>query len=75
MVNLLDVEVWGSDIIVTLPGTSYWVAYFKQNDSPGLLAKDIVSKDDPRVPITAAEFLAKACKLANAKAREIGWIA
>jgi len=43
MVNLLDVEVWGSDIIVTLPGTSYWVAYFKQKDSPGLLAKDIAN--------------------------------
>jgi hypothetical protein len=70
----LDVEVWGNDIMVTLPGTSYWVTYFKRKGSPGLLAKDIVSKDDPRIPMTSAEFLAKAWKLANAKARELGWI-
>jgi hypothetical protein len=74
MVNLLDVEVWRNDIIVTLPGTSYWVTYFKQEDSPGLLAKEIANKDDPRIPMTAAEFLAKAWKLANDKARELGWI-
>jgi hypothetical protein len=37
-------------------------------------AKDIANKDDPRIPMTAAEFLAKAWKLANDKARELGWI-
>jgi hypothetical protein len=40
----------------------------------GLLAKDIVNKNDPRIQMTAAEFLAKAWKLANDKARELGWI-
>jgi hypothetical protein len=74
MINLLDVEVWGSGIIVTLPGTSYWVRYFKEKDSPGLFAADIVNKDDPRIQMTATEFLAKAWKLANEKARELGWI-
>ena len=49
MVNLLDVEVWGSGIIVTLPGTNYWVRYFKETDSPGLFPADIANKDDPRV--------------------------
>ena len=74
MVDLLDVEVWGGGIIVTLPGTNYWVTYFKEKDSPGLFPADIANKDDPRVTMTAAEFLAKAWKLANEKARELGWV-
>jgi hypothetical protein len=39
-----------------------------------LLAKEIVNEDDPRLPLTAGQFLAKAWKLANEKARELGWI-
>ena len=39
-----------------------------------LLAKD-TSKVDSRAPITFAEFLAHAWEAANAKARELGWIA
>jgi hypothetical protein len=74
MVNLLDVEVWRSGIIVTLPGTNYWVTYFKEKESAGLFAADIANQDDPRVTMTAAEFLAKAWELANAKARELGWV-
>jgi hypothetical protein len=74
MIDLLDVEVWGSGIIVTLPGTNYWVTYFKEKESPGLFAADAANKDDPRVTMTAAEFLAKAWKLANDRARELGWI-
>ena len=73
-VNLLDVEVWGSGIIVTLPGTNYWVRYFKETDSPGLFPADIANKDDPRVTMTASEFLAKAWQLATERARELGWI-
>ena len=74
MVNLLDVEVWGSGIVVTLPGTNYFVRYFKENDLPGLFPADIANKDDPRVTMTASEFLAKAWQLANERARELGWI-
>jgi hypothetical protein len=33
-----------------------------------------VNEDDPRIAMTAAEFLAKAWKGANEKARELGWI-
>jgi hypothetical protein len=36
--------------------------------------KEIVHEDDPRVPMTSAEFLAKAWKVANDKARELGQI-
>jgi hypothetical protein len=68
----LDVRVAGNDITVTLLGTRYSVTYFKRRGSPGLFAKDIVHGDDPRVPMTSAEFLAKAWKVANQKARELG---
>jgi hypothetical protein len=34
-----------------------------------LAAKDIVHKDDPRIAMTSAEFLAKAWKVAN----DLGW--
>jgi hypothetical protein len=50
------------------------VTYFKLERAPQLLAKDISDRDDPRLPMTGAEFLAKAWKLANDKARELGWI-
>ena len=63
----------GKELVVSLPGSNYAVTYFKRNG--GLLAKDMPDKDDPRLPrMTAAEFLAKAWKLANLKARELGWI-
>jgi hypothetical protein len=41
---------------------------------PGLFARNIVREDDPRVPMTSTEFLAEAWKVANDKARELGWI-
>ena len=71
----LSIRVKGKDLVVTLPGSNYAVTYFKRDGSPGLFAKDIVQKDDPRLPQTSAEFLSKARKLANQKARELGWIA
>ena len=70
----LRVEVLGDEIIVILPATSYGVTYYKPADSPQLLAKNFHSKSDSRVPITEAEFLARAWQAANAKARELGWI-
>jgi hypothetical protein len=70
----LHVEVWEDEIIVALPGTIYTVTYYKPPNSPQLLAKNFPSKDNGRVPMTQAEFLARAWKLANDKARELGWI-
>lgn len=69
-----SLHVAGNDMLVTLQGTSYAVTYFKRRGSPGLFAKDIVHKDDPRIPMTSAEFLTGAWKLANDKARQLGWI-
>ena len=68
------VLVSGNDIVITLMGTSYSVTYFKRKNSPGLFAKDITLKDDPHIPMTSAEFLTGAWKLANDKARDLGWI-
>jgi hypothetical protein len=70
----LELEVWDRDVIVTLPGSSYAVTYYKPKNSPQLLAKHIASDDDPGAPMTGAEFLATAWRLANHKARELGWI-
>jgi hypothetical protein len=69
----LGVIVSGNEIVVVLPGSIYTVTYFKRRGSPGLLAKNIADKDDPRIPMTAAEFLGQAWKVANSKARELGW--
>jgi hypothetical protein len=51
------------------------MTYYKPDKSSQLLAKRITEKYDPRTPMTVSEFLAKAWKLANDKARELGWIA
>jgi hypothetical protein len=71
----LHVEVRGDEIIVTLPLTSHTVTYYKPSKSPQLLAKRFPGKDDPHARLTHAEFLARAWKVANRKARELGWIA
>ena len=69
------VSVVDDAIIVTWPGSFYSVTYYKPDKSPQLLAKRIADQNDLRFPMTAAEFLAEAWRLANAKARELGWIA
>jgi hypothetical protein len=70
----LHVQVVDDEIIVTLLGTDYSVTYYKPENSPGLLAKRISNSDDPRIPMRVSEFLAKAWKAANERARELGWI-
>jgi hypothetical protein len=70
----LEIEVQDGDIIVTLPNTSYTVTYYKPRNSPQLLAKHIATRDDPLVVMTLSEFLAAAWRLANNKARALGWI-
>jgi hypothetical protein len=70
----LRVQVVDDEIIVTRPGSYYSVTYYKPEKSPQLLAKRLPDTDDLRIPMTASEFLAEAWKLANDKARELGWI-
>ena len=71
----LSVEVQGDDIVVTLPGTSYVVTYYRAAAFPQqLLAKSHSGREDQGAPMQT-EFHARAWKAANAKARELGWIA
>jgi hypothetical protein len=71
----LSVEVQGDDIIVTLPGTSYVVTYYRAAAFPQqLLTKSHSGRDDEGAPITQAEFHAYAWKAAKDTARELVWI-
>ena len=70
---LLRLETQGSDIVITLPGTSYQVTFRKLADYPGISASHNI-QDERDAPITRAEFLALAWRVANDKARELGWI-
>jgi hypothetical protein len=70
----LDCQVRDDEIIVTLPGSTYTVTYYKPERSPQLLARQISEKDDKRVALTLSEFLERAWHAANDKARELGWI-
>jgi hypothetical protein len=71
----LRVEVKGGEIMVTLPGTRYAVTYYKPANSPQLDGKHFPQEVDRRSPISQAAFVGKAWKVANDKARELGWIA
>ena len=70
----IHLDVSGGDIIVDLPGTRYTVTYHRPVVSPQLLAAYLPGEDDPRTKLTQAEFLARAWRLANEKARELDWI-
>jgi hypothetical protein len=69
----LHVEVQGSDIIVTLPGTSYVVTYYRAAAFPQqLLSKSHSGREDQGAPMTETEFHARAWRAATNKARELG---
>jgi hypothetical protein len=70
----LRLDVVDDEIIVSLPGSNYTVTYHKRPKSPQLLAKRIAHYDDLHSPITLSDFLVRAWKAANTKARELGWI-
>jgi|SoiMethySBSTD1v2_1073268.scaffolds.fasta_scaffold424336_3 hypothetical protein len=50
-VDELRIEVIGDEIVVILPATSYGITYYKPANSPHLLTKDLLSKNDSRAPI------------------------
>ena len=74
-IPVLRVEVLGSEIVVTASNTDYVMTYHKPANSPQLLARSFPRKEDRRVSMSLADFLTAACKLANDKAKELGWIA
>ena len=67
----LRLRLWDDEIVVTLPGTIFAVRYRKYGPS-GLVACSLTH--DREIPISTADFLAHASRLANDKARELGWI-
>ena len=73
--SALHVEVLDDEIVITLPGTSYAVTYYRATAFPQrLLTKSHSGGEDHDAPITQAEFHGRAWRLANNKARELGWI-
>ena len=70
----LHVEARDRDIIVTMPGTSFRVVYRKPDCGPQLVARLDYFQNEQKGPITRPEFIAKALRLANDKACELGWI-
>jgi hypothetical protein len=71
----LRLEVQGDRIVISLPGTKFRVVYRKREHASWswLIASDY-DRDDSKDPISRADFLARAWKLAHDKARELGWI-
>ena len=69
----LRVDVVDDEILVSLPGTTYSVIYFKREKSPQLSARNIPMTDDLRTPLSLSDFLSRAWREANDKARELGW--
>jgi len=70
----LHVEARDRDIIVTMRGTSFRVVYRKPDHGAQLVARLDYFQNEQKGPIARAEFLARAWKLANDKARVLGWI-
>ena len=68
----LRIEVEGAELLVTLPGTSYAVRYYKLANQ--LYSKEYPMEVDRRSPLSQAEFIGKAWTMANEKARDLGWI-
>ena len=66
------IEVEDDGIVVTLPGTSLRVIYRKTSQYPGLVAFDF--RGDKHAGVPLADFIAHAWRVANHKARELGWI-
>ena len=68
----LCAEVEDDVIIITLPGTTFRVIYSKPKKSPGLVA--FGARGDKDAGLYQADFLARAWRVADDKARELGWI-
>ena len=73
--SALHVEVLDDEIVITLSGTSYAVTYYRATAFPQrLLTKSHSGVEDHDARMTQAEFHGRAWRLANDKARELGWI-
>ena len=68
----LRLTVRDEAITVMLPGTWFTVTYRKRPGVDDLVATNVVA--DRRVALKKADFLVRASRIANDKARELGWI-
>ena len=73
MIQELKVDVQGPEIAIVMRGTCLRMAY-RKGDAPWLVCVEH-GPDDPEARVTLTEFRALAWTAANAKARELGWIA
>jgi hypothetical protein len=73
MIQELKVDVQGSEIAIVIRGTCLRMAC-RKGDAPWLVCVEH-GPDDPDARVTLTEFRALAWTAANAKARELGWIA
>ena len=64
------VEADDEDVVVTLDGTKCMVRYVKVDTGLNLYH----ARGDERAPIHDIHFFTRARQLANAKAKELGWI-
>jgi hypothetical protein len=72
----VTVEHSDAGIIVTLPGTGFSVIYVKAGDNKLVASGFSSAKGLPeKHKVSFPQFLALAWTAANAKARELGWIA
>jgi hypothetical protein len=71
----IHVEVLAGEIVVTMPGTDFSIAYEKAEDNR-LIASTFSTRkvQDERCKVSFPHFLSLAWAAANEKAREIGWI-
>ena len=67
----LSVEVRGSDIHVTKPGTGLCMTYRRELNAPELIATCSMRCDPDAQTL---QFLAEAWKAAHAKAKALGWL-
>ena len=74
MTPQLRVQVVDNEIVVTVPGFRYFATYCKGYNARQLVARNVPTTDDLRITMKKSEFLVAAKKLANDKARELGWI-
>jgi uncharacterized protein YbcV (DUF1398 family) len=67
------VEVSGSELLVTMPGTSLSGVYEKTDDNQ-LIANSFAARKDEKRKLSFPKFLALAWTAANETAKQIGWI-
>ena len=71
--SIMQVDVDGDYITVTMTGTSFRSTYFEAPDSPGLMQSDPITVDAGTTS-SRNQFLALAWIAAHKKARELGWL-